>query len=311
MHRKRGRDIVSRWKDNPIITLDDLSFRCSDICNAGAVKVAGEYILLLTIQSLEGFYSIYTARSRDGYCFKVSDQPLLAPSPEGPFAAYEELGVLDPRIVLLEETYYISYNALGPHGYRLGLASSKDFRTVQRIDLTSEPDTKAGMLFPRKIKGKYARLERPSNGGSIWVTYSDDLEYWGWSEVVMTPRSGFWDNNRIGAATPPVETDQGWLFIYYGVRQTSSGPIFRLGAAMLDAESPMQVLGRTNVPILSPREEYERIGDVTNLVFSCGAIIEPNDEVKLYYGAANSCICVGTTKVQNIIHACLESKKEF
>ena len=143
------------------------------------------------------------------------------------------------------------------------------------------------------------------------MTYSDDLEYWGWSEVVMTPRSGFWDNNRIGAATPPMETEQGWLFIYYGVRQTSSGPIFRLGAAMLDAESPIQVLGRTNVPILSPREEYERIGDVNNLVFSCGAIIEPDGEAKLYYGAANSCICVGTTKVQSIIHACLESKKEF
>ena len=311
MHRKHGRDIVPRWEGNPIITIDDLSFRCSDICNAGAVKIAGEYVLLLTIQGLEGFYSVYPARSSDGYHFKVDNQPILIPSNAEPFAAYEEMGVLDPRITLLEETYYISYNALGPCGYRLGLASTKDFRTVHRIDLISEPDTKGGVLFPGKIKGKYARLERPGNGSSIWISYSDDLEYWGWSEVVMTPRSGFWDHDRIGASTPPMETEEGWLFIYYGVKQTSSGPLFRLGAAILDAENPVQVLGRTNVPILSPREEYERIGDVANLVFSCGAIIEPDEEVKLYYGAANSCICIGTTKVENIIHACMESKKEF
>ncbi len=311
MHRKHHRDIVHRWEGNPIITLEDLSFQCSDICNAGAVKVGGEYILLLTIQSLKGSYSIYPARSSDGHYFEVSDQPLLAPSQEEPLIIYEGMGLLDPRIVLLEDAYYITYDALGRNGYRLGLARTQDFDLVQRVGLISEPDTKAGTLFPRKINGKYARLERPWAGSSIWISFSDDLEYWGWSEIVMTPRGGFWDSDRIGVATPPMDIDQGWLFIYYGEKQTSAGPLFRLGAAILNGEDPTQVVGRTNVPILSPREEYERIGDVTNLVFSCGAIIEPNDEVKLYYGASNSCICVGTTGVQNIVQACLESRKEF
>jgi len=309
--RRYGPDIVHRWEGNPIITIDDLSFRCGDIRNAGAVKVDQEYILLITIESLEGFFSIYPARSADGYYFEVDDHPLLAPSRQESFAIYEEEGVLDPRITLLNDEYYISYNALGRHGYRLGLARTRDFKSIERLGLVSEPDTKAGVLFPKKIKGRYARLERPWAGNSIWISFSDDLEYWGWSEIVMTPRAGFWDSDRIGAATPPMEIDQGWLLIYYGIKQTSSGPLFRLGAAILDAENPIRVLGRTNVPILSPREEYERIGDVTNLVFSCGAIIEPTGEVKIYYGAANSCISLGTTKIEKIIEAHMESEKEF
>ncbi len=311
MHRRHGPDIVHRWEGNPIITIEDLSFRCGDICNAGAIKMGGEYILLVTIESLEGFYSIYPAKSSDGYHFAVSDHPLLAPSRKGPFAPYEEMGVLDPRISLLEGVYYIFYDAFGPHGYRLGLARTQDFRSVERVGLVSEPDTKTGALFPKKIKGKYSRLERPWAGSSIWISFSDDLEYWGWSEVVMTPRAGFWDSDRIGVATPPLEIDQGWFLIYYGIKQTSSGPLIRLGAAVLDKENPQVVVGRTNVPILSPREEYERIGDVTNLVFSCGAVIEPNGEVRIYYGAANSCICLGSTEIGQIVEACKESEKEF
>lgn len=306
-----GRDIIHRWEENPIITIEDLSFRCMDICNAGAVKVADQYILLLTIQNLEGRYSIYCAQSRDGYHFEVGDRPFLSPCQDKPLAIYEERGVLDGRVVLLEGVYYICYDALGRHGYRAALARTEDFRTVQRIGHVSEPDTKGGVLFPRKIKGKYARLERPWEGRSIWVSYSEDLEYWGWSEVVATPRGGFWDSDHIGIATPPIEIDPGWLFIYYGIKQTSTGPLFRLGAVILDAENPTEILGRTNAPILSPREDYERIGDVSNLVFSCGAIIEPNGEVRLYYGAADSCICLGTAKVQNIVQACLKSEKEF
>ncbi len=306
MNNRRSRDLIHRWEGNPTITIDDLSFPCADICNAGAIKIDGEYLLLITIQSLEGFYAIYPAHSQDGYHFTVENQPVLAPTSDGPRAVYDRQGTLDPRIVPLDGHYYVSYDVLGRHGYRLGLARSKDFRTFEHLAHVSEPDTKSGALFPRKIKGKYARLERPWEGGSIWISYSTDLEYWGWSEVVMTPRGGFWDCDRIGVASPPTLTRAGWLFIYYGVKRTSAGPLFRLGAAILDTRNPAKVVGRTNVPILSPREDYERIGDLPNLVYSCGIIIEDNDEVKLYYGASNSCIAVGTTTVETIMAACLE-----
>ena len=311
MQRGRGLDIIRRSKGNPIITIEDLSFRCADICNAGAIKTDGEYVLLISIQQLEGSVSVYPARSRDGYTFDIDAKPLISPNAQGELAPYEEMGVLDARITPLDDTFYILYDALGRHGYCLGLARTDDFRTVERLGIISQPDTKAGALFPRKLNGRYARLERPWNGGSIWVTYSDDLEYWGWSEVVMTPRGGFWDASRIGTSAPPIAIDEGWLLIYYGIKDTSVGPLFHLGAAILDPENPANVLGRTNVPILSPRERYERVGDVPNLVFSCGAILERDNELKLYYGAANSCICVGTTDVETILEACTKSDKEY
>ncbi len=128
--------------------------------------------------------------------------------------------------------------------------------------------------------------------------------------MVLTPRGGFWDSDRIGVAAPPVEIDNGWLSLYYGVKQTSAGPLIRIGAAILEKENPSSVISRTNIPILSPREEYERIGDVPNIVYACGAIFE-SDLVKLYYGAADSCICVGIAKIQDIVSACFNSVSEF
>ncbi|MBA7606751.1 MAG: glycosidase [Calditrichaeota bacterium] len=305
MMKKRSRDLIHRWESNPIITIENLTFPCADISTAGAIKIDGEYILLLTIQSLEGFYSIYPARSMDGYHFEVSDEPVLTPSRNGPASVYDRMGVLDARVVRLGTEYYVSYDALGPHGYRLALARTVDFKDFERLGFISEPDNKGGVLFPKKIKGKYVRLERPWEGGSIWLSYSQDLEYWGWSEVVLTPRGGYWDCDRVGVATPPMKVDQGWLIIYYGVKRTSAGPLFRLGVAILDARNPARVIGRTDEPILSPREKYERIGDLPNLVFSCGAVIEPDGEMKLYYGASNSCIAVGTTTIDRIVAACM------
>lgn len=311
MYLLASRDIIRRCNGNPIITMEDLAFRSADISNAGAVKMNGHYVLLITVQMPQGYSQIYLAHSSDGYTFDIDAHPLISPSDQAPYEDHNQMGVLDARVTPLDGFYYITYDAHGRHGYRLEMSRTKDFKNIEHLGFVSQPDTKAGVLFPEKIGGKYARLERPWNGGSIWLSYSDDLKYWGWTEVVMTPRSGFWDTSRIGAATPPITIDEGWLVIYYGVKGTSAGPLFRLGAVILDHENPARVLFRTNVPILSPREKYERVGDIPNLVFSCGAILEPNGELKLYYGASRSCICVGTTRVEYILEACRESDKEF
>jgi len=219
--------------------------------------------------------------------------------------------VLDARVTLLDGVYYILYNALGDYGFRLALAKTEDFQSVERMGLISEPDTKAGVLFPDKIKGRYARLERPRDGSSIWVTYSDDLIYWGGSELVISPREGFWDANRIGAGATPIEIDQGWLVFYYGAKDTSAGPIYRIGTVILNKQEPTQIVGRANIPILSPREKYERIGDVPNLVFPTGALADNKGNLKIFYGAANSCICIGTTTIKKIVDNCVESEGEY
>jgi predicted GH43/DUF377 family glycosyl hydrolase len=306
-----GRDVIHRWEGNPIIQLEDIPFRCNTVFNAAAVKCREEYLLLVRVEDQQGRSIFALAHSEDGYRFVVDPEPVATPTDQEPFATYEACGIEDPRITWLEDTYYVMYTAYSHYGPRLALARTDDFRIFERIALISEPVNKDGALFPRKINGRYVRFDRPNVGssGNIWVSYSDDLINWGGSEVVMTTRADHWDCSRIGASAPPIETDRGWLEIYHGVKEAAAGPIYRLGVVMLDLENPARVLGRAAIPILAPREYYERIGDIGNVVFSCGAILEETTrEVKMYYGAADTCICVGTAKLDALIERCFEQE---
>jgi len=311
MEEQCGRDIVRRWADNPLITLEDVPFRCSDVWNAGVVRHKEEYLLLVTIEHLQGQTEIHLARSRNGRQFTIEPTPFMTAARVGPLARYQDLGVRDARVTPMDGTYYITYIADSHLGMRVGLAKTDDFAHVEWLSLLSQPDTKSGAMFPEKIAGRYALLERPNPGMSIWITYSDDLEYWGSSEVVMTPRGGYWDAHRIGTAVPPIRVDQGWLLIYYGEKHTSAGPLMRLGAAILDAENPARVIARSNIPILAPREDYERIGDVPNMVFSCGAVLEDDGQMRIYYGGSDSCICLGTVALRDVLAICSRSEQEF
>lgn len=310
MAPKAGRDIVRRCRGNPLIVLQDLPFRGGDIWNAGVVRFDGEYLLLITVEMLEGQFRIYPARSGDGENFVLDAEPFMTPLEIGPDRVYEAVGVRDPRITPVDGLYYITYVAEGDHGRRLGLARTHDFRSVERMAYISQVDVSGGALFPRQIGGKYMLLKRPDPGVSLWLSYSDDLVYWGGATAVMTPRGGYWDPTRIGPAAPPIEIDEGWLLIYYGEKRTGAGPLIRLGAAILDRDDPARVISRSNIPILSPRDRYERIGDIPNVVFSCGAILEDNGEVKVYYGASDSCICLGTATLDQILNVCHESERE-
>lgn len=308
--RKTGQDIVTRCQDNPLITIEDLPLDCSDIWNAGVVRFNNQYLLLLTVETLEGSGCIYLARSYDGYKFEIEHEPIMKASRQNLFAQYETFGVFDPRITKIDSIYYITYLAESEYGRRIGLARTDNFTSVERMQFISEPDTKCGCLFPKTFNGRYAMLERPSTGESIWLSYSDDLLHWGLSTVIFTPRGGFWDSNRVGVAGPPIEIEEGWLLIYYGEKYTSGGPLVRLGAAILDKAKPSKVLGRSNIPILAPRAKYERIGDVGNIVFSTGVLLEKSNEIKIYYGASDSCICLGTVGLDEIVGLCMEDNRE-
>jgi len=308
---RTGRDLVHRCQDNPLFDVGDLGFPCGGIYNAGAVRHQGQVLLLVTIETLQGRCCIHVARSDDGRRFAVQGEPLLARAEEGPFAEAEGQGVRDGRITPMDGQYYFTYLAESADGFRPALARTADFREVERVGLLAEPDAKAAALFPRKIGGRHALLYRPSAGGSIWVKYSDDLQYWGEGVVVMSPRGGYWDSSRIGAAAPPMEIEDGWLLLYYGAKQTSAGPLYRLGAAILERDDPSNVLHRLNIPLLGPREMYERVGDLNNTVFSCGALLDEDGTIQLYYGGADSCMCLGTVTVERIIESCLQSRKEY
>ena len=310
MPEKFRHDIIRRWEGNPIITLDHITFTTNNIYSAAAVKKDGEYILLVTMEDLEGKTSIYLARSENGYHFDVEETPFMTSSKNDRFWTFEKMGVREARITFMEGQYYIVYLGVGHHGFVLCLAVTDDFRAVKRLGVISEPETKAGALFPSKINGQYARLERPKAGYRIWISYSNDLLTWGESDVVISPRPGFWDSNLVGCAFVPIEIEEGWLLGYYGIKNTASGPITRLGAAILDRENPCKIIARSNIPIISPREDYERMGDMTNIVLSSGAILEEGI-LKIYYAASDNCLCVGTAKLADIVKTCIESTKEF
>ena len=308
MAKKFRYDIVHRYDGNPLITIADIPFPCNTVFNAACAKYNGQYILLLRIEDLTGRSVFALARSDDGYHFEMEDEPVMAPCMEkGCFMEYEKKGIEDPRITKIDGVYYIMYTAVSSYGSLLALAKTTDFKTFERMALVSEPENKDGVLFPEKINGKYARLDRPVAGGiaNIWISYSDDLISWGNSKCVMTVRDDHWDSWRIGASSQPIKIDDGWLIIYHGVKATSGGPIYRLGAAVLAEDDPSRLMCRSAIPILSPREYYERVGDVNNVVFSCGAILEDDGkELKIYYGASDTSICLATANVNELMQFC-------
>ncbi len=302
--RKFSRDLLHRWEGNPALTVEDVPFRANTVFNGTPMVTAdGDVMLLLRVEGQQGYSLFALARSSDGLHFEVDPRPVMMPAHEGPYAPYESKGIEDPRATYLENTWYILYTAAGSWGPRVTLARTEDFESYERLGLVSEPGNKDGVLFPRRINGRYARLDRPigRGRGSIWVSYSPDLVNWGEGEVVMTPRGGFWDDYRIGASVPPIETPEGWLEIYHGVKMTSAGPIYKIGTALLDLEDPSKVIKRSDAPILSPREDYERIGDIFNVCFACGAVIDEKGRMKVYYGAADTSICVATSTLEEIM----------
>jgi len=303
MIEQKGRDYLHRYEKNPIITLENIPFRCNTVFNCSPVKYKGEYLLLLRVEGQQGYSFFALARSKDGFHFSVDEQPVMLPAKQGPFAKYEVKGIEDPRITEYNGTYYILFTAVSAWGPRIEIAKTNDFNSFERIAFISEPGNKDGVLFPEKVNNRFVRLDRPIGKGigSIWISYSDDLLHWGDHRVLISPRPGMWDSYRVGASVPPIKTAKGWLEIYHGVKMTSTGPIYKIGSALLDPEEPAKLIARCDEPLLAPREFYERIGDVNNVVFACGAIIEPDGEIKIYYGAADTCICVATAQFEDIL----------
>jgi predicted GH43/DUF377 family glycosyl hydrolase len=306
-----GRDILHRFEGNPVISLEDIPFRCNAVFNGAVVKKGDEYYHLLRVEGQQGYSVFALARSKDGLHFTVEDKPVMIPARKDPFAKYETRGIEDPRITELEGIYYVMYTAYSKYGTRIALAKTEDFYHYERIALVSGPGNKDGILFPEKINSEYVRFDRPigKGVGSMWVSYSKNLVDWGRSELLMTPRLGLWDSFRIGASVPPIKTEHGWLEIYHGVKKTVAGNIYRIGTVLTDLEQPHKVIARCSEPVLSPREDYERIGDVGNVTFACGAVVENSGEIKVYYGAADTCICVATTNFNELIEVTLAGER--
>ncbi|MFH1730928.1 MAG: glycosidase [Planctomycetota bacterium] len=297
-------DLFTRDPGNPLITARDLPYQANAVFNAGAADLGDQVVLLVRVETTSGRSHLIVARSKDGFAnWQFEDRALLHPAQGFP---YETNGVEDCRITWLAEKdcWGIAYTAYSDHGPGVALATTTDFETAERIGMVLPPDDKNAALFPRTFDGLYAMLHRPSvGGGSVWISYSPDLVYWGKPDVVIPARGGpWWDGVRVGAGLSPIETDAGWLVIYHGVKDVVGNPIYRLGAALLDRDEPHRLIGRARRWLLSPQEPYERTGDAPNVVFTSGGFVR-GDDLWVYYGAADSCICLATAKLADVLAA--------
>jgi predicted GH43/DUF377 family glycosyl hydrolase len=297
----------TRHQNNPILTAADWPYPAHTVFNPGATILAdGTTLLLCRVEDRRGHSHLCAARSKNGVDGWVIDEtPTLFADPN---SYPEELwGIEDARITYVDELqkYAIAYTAFGRSGPGVALALTEDFRSFERYGLIMQPDDKDAALLPRRVNGNFALIHRPmyDTGSHIWISFSPDLHNWGTHKLMLQARRGaWWDANKVGLSPPLIETADGWLMIYHGVRHTAAGCLYRLGLALFDLEQPDVCLARGDSWIFGPEAPYERQGDVGNVAFPCGLTIGPDgDSIRLYYGAADTSIALATGSIRGLL----------
>ena len=296
-------DLFQRHKLNPILTAADWPYPAHSVFNPAATLLPdGTTLLLCRVEDRRGLSHLCAARSANGVDqWQIDSLPTFLPDPDN---FPEELwGIEDPRITYLPELeqYAVVYTAYTRDGPGVALAFTKDFHQFERYGVIMPPEDKDAALLPYRIDNYWALIHRPVSAprAHMWISYSADLRHWGNHKLMMEARKGaWWDANKIGLSPPPIETEQGWLIIYHGVRQTAAGAIYRLGLALFDLHAPEHCLKRGDEWFFGPEESYELQGDVGNVVFPCGYTLAPDgDTIRLYYGAADTSIALATGSV--------------
>lgn len=237
------------------------------------------------------------AHSSDGRRFTVQDTPALFPA-----TREEEYGIEDPRITLIDGEYQINYTAVSRNGIATALASTRDFESYQRRGIIFAPDNRDVTIFPEKLGRRYLCFHRPMGARfgqqNMWAAQSPDLLHWGRHQFVCECRPGMWDELKVGGGAIPIRTEAGWLHIYHGADRDQK---YCLGLLLTDLEQPHRVIARSEKPILSPEADYERKGFFGNVVFTCGAVSEPDGRVLIYYGASDQYTCCAETTIAELL----------
>ena len=299
--------LLQRQPSNPILSSKDWPYPINSVFNAGATLLPdGSTLLLCRVEDRRGLSHLCSARSVNGVDnWKIDPEPTLMPDPiEYP----EELwGIEDPRITYVPELqqYAVAYTSYSKGGPGVSLALTRDFHAFERYGVIMSPDDKDAALLPHRINGRWALIHRPMTplGSHIWISYSPDLRHWGGHRIMMEARKGaWWDANKIGLSSPPIETERGWLMLYHGVKQTGSGCLYRIGLALFDIQTPDFCLLRGDSWIFGPKADYERGGDVHDVVFPCGhTVAADGDTLNIYYGAGDSCIALAQASVGSLL----------
>jgi beta-1,4-mannooligosaccharide/beta-1,4-mannosyl-N-acetylglucosamine phosphorylase len=294
--------VVWRYSRNPIIPAGLLP-TSNSIFNSAVVTFNGTLAGVFRVDDTRREMLIHRGQSRDGLDWDINPEPIHFVSADPEVSRREHF--YDPRVCWIEDRYYVTW-CNGYHGPTIGLAYTYDFETFYQLENAFLPYNRNGVLFPRKIRDKYAMLSRPSDRGhtpfgDIFYSASPDMEHWGHHRFVMAPTRG-WQSTKIGAGPIPIETDEGWLLFYHGVITQCNGFEYSFGAALLDLEQPWKVMYRTAPYLLAPRELYERVGDTSNVVFPCATLVDaPTNRIAIYYGAADTVTALAFARVDQVV----------
>jgi len=299
-------ELFTRNQHNPILGAGRWTYKINSAFNPGAILYKGNVLLVVRVEARTGYSHLTVATSIDGQTeWDIDPSPTLEAE-----AKYNEAkpGLEDARVVFVSELdkYLITCTSFMAGGwdqapFGISLIGTKDFKTFERVSRCLLPDDKDGALFPRRINGKWVLIHRPfvRGKGHIWCSVSPDLVHWGKSRALLKVGQWTWDDGRIGIGPPPIETEEGWLLIYHGVRNTGGGDIYRIGLALLDIDT-LEVIRRSAEWIFRPHADYEVKGDVGRVVFPCGAVVR-EDTLFMYYGGADTCVCLATSKMPDIL----------
>jgi beta-1,4-mannooligosaccharide/beta-1,4-mannosyl-N-acetylglucosamine phosphorylase len=304
--------VLRRCEGNPILSPDDMPFNCYTVMNAGATMFKGQVLLVLRVEDCTRHTDFYVAKSDDGIHFTVSPQPIKYPLS----VTEKRIGAahrFDMRVTRLEGKYYAFHASwMHPYGCGIGLTTTDDFVNFTPLYHVSEPSNRNAVLFPEKIRGLYARLDRPQastgDSGSVWLSYSPDLEFWGRSLPLNMPYTD-WNTNKCGAGAIPIKTEQGWLEIYHATAPTCSSMNYYLGVMLLDLEDPSEVIAAPKEYILAAEKDYECMGQTPNVVFTSGAVEMPDGTLNVYYGGADTRMCLAQTTVKDLLDFCLRARR--
>lgn len=319
---------MDRHSHNPILTrqhipnVPPLAVDVSSVFNPGAVHWNNRDWLLLRVQARSRETFLMVAESDDGLRFNVRPEIVRIEGIEK--LSTKIYHIYDPRLTRIGDIVYIIFAADVDGACRLGIAQTRDFSRFELVSFDDAEDVRNGVLFPEKINGRFVRLERPNKttlqngvttGSQIVLAESDDLLTWRRIAPVMQGRWHYWDE-LIGSGPPPIKTRQGWLHIYHGVAtHFAASNIYQAGVVLLDLNDPSRVIARCRHNILEPREPWEQVGQVPNVIFPSGMIVRdidadgfaaPNAEVRIYYGAADTVVGLATTTIQQLLDACHE-----
>ncbi|MEM9142820.1 MAG: glycoside hydrolase family 130 protein [Bacteroidota bacterium] len=299
-------DILWRYSENPIIGRYDIP-TSNSIFNSAVVPFEDGFAGVFRCDNKAVQMNIHAGFSRNGVDWDIDHLPIRMQA--GNTEMIDSDYKYDPRVAFIEDRYWVTW-CNGYHGPTIGLAYTFDFKEFFQCENAFLPFNRNGVLFPKKINGKYAILSRPSDNGhtpfgDIYISYSPDMKYWGEHRCVMKVapfEDSAWQCAKIGAGPVPILTEEGWLVFYHGVIKTCNGFRYSVGAALLELDRPDQVKYRTRPYLLAPAETYEQNGDVPNVVFPCAALHSPEaDKLALYYGAADTVTAMAFGHLSEII----------